>query len=233
VKTTHLRFLALFVLFASSSLAALQPGDSARLDETLRLMEGVGKTFRSFKANVTQKKYTAVLKEFDTAETGEFLYARAGDGSAMLRLEILKPGKRTLTIKGGVATIFTPGVNQAQIINLGKNKDKAEYLALGLGQTPGKLKESFDVRYQGAESVGNAPCSMLVLKPRNPSAAAFFSSITLWIRKSSGVPVQQKLQEPNGDFLLVSFTDEVLNPKIPLSRFDQKFPSGAEIQRIQ
>lgn len=210
-----------------------QTGDAARLDETLRKMESVGKTFRSFQAKISQKKYTAVLKEFDTPETGEFYYARAQDGSALIRQELIKPGRRTLTVKGGVATVYTPGVNQAQIVNLGKNKDKTEYLALGLGQSPGKLRENFDIRYESQDKIGADVCSVLLLRPKNPSAAAYFSSITLWISLRSGIPLQQKLQEPNGDFLLVNFADIVLNGKIPDSKFDQKFPPGVEIQRIR
>ncbi len=208
-------------------------GDESALSQVLAQMEAVGKTFKTFQASFTQKKYTAVLKEFDTPESGIFLYARAKDGSALLRQEVTKPGIRILTIKGGEATIYQPTLNQAQIISLGKNKDKAEYLALGLGQSPGKLQETFEIGYRGIENVGAAPCSILVLKPRNIAAAAYFSSITLWIKKTNGVPIQQKLQEPNGDYLLVLFTNEQLNAPIPVARFEQKLPSTVEIMRLQ
>jgi outer membrane lipoprotein-sorting protein len=196
-------------------------------------MEAVGKTFRSFQASFAQKKYTAVLKEFDTPESGMFLYARAKDGSALLRQEVAKPGVRILTIKGGEATIYQPTLNQAQIVSLGKNKDKAEYLALGLGQSPGKLQQTFEISYHGVENAGGVPCSVLVLKPRNATTAAYFSSITLWINKSNGVPIQQKLLEPNGDYLLVLFSNEKLNAPIPAAQFEQKLPATVEIMRLQ
>ncbi len=210
-----------------------QSGKEAALNQVLSQMEAIGKTFKTFQASFTQKKYTAVLKEFDTPESGIFLYARAKDGSALLRQEVTKPGVRILTIRGGEAIVYQPSLNQAQIVSLGKNKDKAEYLALGLGQSPAKLRETFDIHYQGVENAGGAPCSVLVLKPRNSAAAAYFSSITLWIKKSNGIPIQQKLQEPNGDYLLVLFSDEKLNAVIPPARFEQKLPAGVEIMRIQ
>lgn len=210
-----------------------QGGNEALLSQVLSQMDSVGKTFRSFQAQFSQKKFTAVLNEFDTPETGEFFYARAKDGSALLRQEVTKPGRRILTIKEGQAVIFQPSLNQAQVASLGKNKDKAEYLALGLGQSPGKLRETFEISYQGTESVGGNSCSILLLKPRNSATAAYFTTITLWIKKSNGVPIQQKLQEPNGDYLLVSFTNEKLNAEIPGSRFDQKLPAGVEILRLQ
>ncbi len=219
--------------FHLSASPQSQVSNEAALNQVLRQMEAMGKTFQTFQAQFSQKKYTSVLKEFDMPESGEFFYERSKDGSALLRQEVTKPGKRILTIKGGQAVIYQPALNQAQMVNLGKNKDKAEYLALGLGQSPGKLKETFDISYGGVENVGPSPCSILVFKPRNASAAAYFSSITIWIKKANGTPIQQKLQEPNGDYLLVSFTQEKINAPIPPSRFEQKLPANAEILKIQ
>ena len=210
-----------------------QSANEGSLDQVLRQMDSVGKSFVSFKAHFIQKNYRAVLKEFDTPDSGEFYYARAKDGSALLRQEVTRPGRRILTIKGGTAVIYQPRLNQASVANLGKNKDKVEYLALGLGQSPGKLRESFEIKYQGGENVSGAACAVLALRPRNPSAAAWFSTILLWIKKSNGVPIQQKLEEPNGDYLLVSFTEEKLNTAIPPSLFEQQLPKGIEIIRLQ
>lgn len=209
------------------------PAQSKNLEQILKRMEFAGKGFQSFQAKLSQKKYTAVLGEFDAPETGQFYYARGKDGSALLRQEITEPATRILTIKGGVATLYQPRIKTARVVNLGKNKDKAEYLALGLGQSPAKLEETFDISYKGAETVGKMPCSILVLKPKSATAAAYFSSITLWVREQSGLPIQQKLEEPNGDYLLVTFSEERLNLKLPDSLFDQKLPKGVDVQRFR
>jgi outer membrane lipoprotein-sorting protein len=211
---------------------ARQGSSSAELRQVLKQLEDRGRDFENFSARFTQKKYTAVLKEFDAPESGIFLYARAKDGSALLRQEVQSPSNRVLTIKGGVATVYQPKLRQAQVMNLGKNKDKAEYLAIGIGQSPAKLEQTFNMAYAGTEKVGNVVCSILTLKPKNPSAAAYFSSITLWVAKPSGVPIQQKLTEPNGDYLLVNFTQEKVNTKISAASFEAKLPQGTEIQKI-
>jgi outer membrane lipoprotein-sorting protein len=224
--------LSFFLLLILSSYG-MQDKQPDELSSVLKQMGSVGKTFTSFAAKISLKKYTAVLKEFDTPDSGEFLYSRAKDGSALLRLEIANPGKRILTIKDGVATIYQPVIKQAQIANLGKNKDKAEYLALGIGQSPAKLQETFNISYQGTESVNGFPCSVLVFKPKDPKAAATYSEITAWIKKSTGVSTQLKLQEPSKDYLIVNFSNEKLNLKIPDSNFEQKLPSDVERQKIQ
>jgi outer membrane lipoprotein-sorting protein len=94
------------------------------------------------------------------------------------------------------------------------------------------LQKIFDVTYQGAESVAGETCALLLLKPRDPKTAAFYSMITMWVKKSSGIPIQYKLQEPNNDYLVVTFSNEKLNPKIPESRFEQKLPKDVEQMRF-
>jgi len=223
-------FLAL--LFCASPrvlVPAIESRAGDQLERVLKQMDDVGKKFRSFTAGFTAKKYTAVLQEFDTPESGKFYYARAKDGSALLRREQTSPADKVLTIKGGVLTVYQPGIKQAQIVSLGKNKDKAEFLALGIGQSPAKLQETFDIGYQGTETINGSECAALVLKPKSQSVAAYFSSVTLWIKRSNGIPIQQKLQEPSGDYVLMNFFDERLNLDIPASEFEQKLPKGVEV----
>lgn len=207
---------------------------STALDQVLERMGSVGKTFRSFQADFTQRQYVAVLKEFEEPESGVFIYARATDGSALIRQEFKAPGHKVLTIKGGAALLYQPSLKQATKYNLGKNKDKAEFLALGVGQAPAKLRETFNIEYRGEEAIDGVPCSVLLLVPKSSSAAAaFFSAITLWIRKSDSLSIQQKLQEPSGDYLINKFSSARLNAKISESQFEQTLPKGVEIQIIR
>jgi outer membrane lipoprotein-sorting protein len=237
MKRVKLEFCLTAILWAAAfwllPSTRSQTKDQAALDQVLRQMESVGRTFRSFSAKFVQKRWTAALKEFDSPESGEFYYARATDGSALIRQEFTVPASRILTIKGGTATLYQPGIKQAQIYSLGKNKDKAEYLALGIGQSPAKLQETFHMQLTGVENINGSPASVLALKPKNPKAAALASSITLWIQQSTGVPIQEKLEEPYGDYTLIQFTAEKLNQKIPDSKFDQKLPPGVEKLVIQ
>jgi outer membrane lipoprotein-sorting protein len=232
-QSHFLQAITSFVLTAFSiCVFAQQPKPDTELQKTLNQMEAAGKIFRTFTARISQKKYTAVLKEFDTPETGELYVARARDGSTLLRRDINNPGKSTLTIKEGTAIFYQPGIKTAQRYDLGKNKDKAEYMAAGIGQSPTNLQKEFAITYEGTESVNGTACSVLVLKPKSQKVAALFSSITLWINKSSGLPVQDKFQEPSGDYLLLTFSGEKLNPKIPQSAFDQKLPDDVAIQKF-
>lgn len=220
--------LLLASVAARPQLAA-ESREEAELQKALHKIDEVSRSFRTFSAKFTQKKYVAILKEFDAAESGDFYYALAKDRSVMMRHEVLTPGKIITTIKGSSATRYEPAVKQARVYNLGKSKNLVQYLATGLGQSSARLKEQFTIRYQGSESIQEAPCSVLVFVPKNPSAAASVQSITIWFKKSTGTPAQYKFQEPTGDYLLETFAQETLNSKIPDAKFEQKFPRGVEI----
>ena len=208
-----------------------QDKENPELAKTFARIDAVSEKFSSFEAKFTQKNYVALLKEFETPETGEFYYALDKNRDVQLRHEILKPGVRIFTIKGDAATIYQPAIKQAQIYNLGARKNLVEYLATGLGQSSAKLREQFDISYDGTEDIGGTQCSVLTLVPKDKSAASSIKSITIWFKQSTGTPAQYKFLEPTNNYILETFSDEKLNGKIPADKFEQKFPNGTEIIR--
>jgi outer membrane lipoprotein-sorting protein len=223
-----------FLMVIASYGSNAQGKEEIELQRTLKQMDAAGKTFRSFKARFSQKKYTAILKEFDAPDTGDFYYVRAKDGSALVRQEVTSPGSTILTVKGKKATFYQPNVKQAQIVNLVGNYDRiTEYLGIGIGKSPAKL-EGFNISYQGSESINGESCAILQLKPqpRPDKKAPRFISITLWVKNSNGILVQTKFLEPSGDYTLQTFSEEKLNVKIPDSRFEQKLPNDVDIQHL-
>jgi outer membrane lipoprotein-sorting protein len=219
-------FLAAVLCFGASGK------DDTELQRIFQRMDAAGKTFRSFTAQFTQIKYTKILKDFSTPEAGTFCYTRAKDGSALVRQETASPGKKILTVKGDKAVFCQPDIKQCQIISLGNYKNLTGYLAIGIGQSAAKLEKDFDISYQGSEPVNGEPCSMLLLKPRSDKVKAHVLEITLWIKKSNGILVQNKLLEPTGDYTLLTFSNEKLNVPIPDAMFEQKIPKDFDKQTI-
>jgi outer membrane lipoprotein-sorting protein len=203
-----------------------------KLESVLKRMEKTSRNFQSFVADIASTKYTAILETFDSPESGKFFYKRADNGTALIRWEIMNPGQRILTIQNDEALVYQPKIKSAQSYKLGKNKDKAEYLALGIGQSPSDLKKTFNITYRGSEIVHGTACSILVLKPKDPKAAAMFSSITIWIKDSTSVSTRMKLEEPFGDYLLVNFSNEQLDKTIDNSKFRQELPDNVDMLQI-
>ena len=195
--------LAFIFLVPSSYLRA--QGSQTELDKALQKMEAAGRGFQSFAAQLIQKKYIAVLKEYDAEEKGMFAYMRTADGSALIRKEITAPSPTVAIINRDQGVVYYPKIKQAQRLRLGQYKDKAEFMAVGIGQSAGKLKENFLLRLIGHENIGGIQCTVLELRPKSEKTAAFLSVITLWFDEQRWVPVQSRLQEPNEDYLLTRF----------------------------
>ena len=51
------------------------------------------------------------------------------------------------------------------------------------------------------------------------SALVMFNLITLWIDPQRGVSVQQRFQEPSGDYRLAKYSNIKINQKLPDSAF--------------
>lgn len=229
-RTAAVLFISLLIPFII--LQGAQEEQADKLDAVLRRMEESSGNFRSFTADITKKTFTAILEEFDDPEIGKFYYKRADDGSALIREEITDPAEKITTIKNDEALIYQPKIKSASSYKLGKHKDKAEYVALGIGQSPAALKKTFKISYLGSETVNGTACSVLELKPKDPGVASIFSSITVWIDDSTGVSKQLKMEEPFEDYILVVFSNEKLNKKIDGSKFEQDLPGDVYISRI-
>ena len=217
----------ILILLLPSWILNAEP--AGELEATLKKMEQASEGFRTFSADLATVKYDALLDEFYPKETGKFYYSRADDGSALIRWEVLKPGEKILTIQEREALLYQPKIKSAQKYHLKENKDKAEYLALGIGQSPEELRDTFNIRYLGSEQVNGEDCAQIELTPKDPKAASMFSSIIIWVKKETGVSTRMKLVEPYKDYITVEFSNEKLNEKISRSLFSQKLPDGVDI----
>jgi len=235
----HRRAQGLFLLGLIAAGLALAP-TAARPDtkpsdlglpQVLTLMDKFGQSLRTLSARIAQKKYVAVLREFDPEERGLFYYDRRAGGPARLRKEIAEPAPNIITIDKGIVIAYEPRIKQARRIDLGKNKDKAEFLAIGIGQDPKKLEETFHMKVLGMETLEGQKTYLLELRPKSTKVGAFFSAIVLWLDAARGIPVQQKFIEPNGDYILVRFTEVKINPKLAPGLFELKLPK--DVQMLQ
>ena len=210
------------------SAAGLAAQDDTTLDMVLSQMEKRGSAITSMSASLEQKKWTAILEEFDEGETGRFLFLKARD-AVLLRREITEPQPSSLVIADGQAVFYQPVLKQAHRHHLGKNRDRTEFLILGFGSDRAALEEAYQLRLLGEEELKGLKTYRIEMLPRSESAQAYFSRIVLWIDAQRWIPLQQKLIEPTDDYLLVGFDDIVLNPNLGPGDFKLKLPKDTQI----
>jgi outer membrane lipoprotein-sorting protein len=208
-------------------------GRDSQLRQAYRKIDEAASGFRTFSARFTQRNYTAIIDCFDSPQTGFYFYSLDTDRMPLCRYETTNPVWKILTIRKGMATMFQPKVKEATVYNLGKRRQLMDYIAAGIGKSSAELQEKFNISLQGVESIAGVPCFVLRCKPRDKAVSPQVTSITIWVKKSIGIPAQFKIEAASEDYMLVTFSNEKLNAEIPDSTFEQKIPAGVSITRIQ
>ena len=145
-------------------------------------------------------------------------------------MNIEKPARQELLINDDLVHMYFPRINQVQVVNLGENQNKAEFLAIGFGQSSVDLLKYYEVRLVGEQFINGIATSVLDLKPRSTDFSAIFSNIRLWIDQNRWIPLQTKLTEAGGDYLDVRFSNIKINGRLSDSVFELKLPK--DVQRI-
>ena len=187
-------------------------------------MDEAAAHFQAAEANFVFDQYQRVVDEHDS-QKGTVYYRRAGQQIEMMA-EFTEPERKYVLYKDGKLQVYDPKIEQVMQYSTGQNRDQVEsFLVLGFGGSGEDLKKSFDVSYQGEETIDNIPTAKIHLIPRSEKTRANFPEIILWIGLDTGISVQQKLVQTQGDYRLAKYSDINLHPKINNDVFKLKTTS--------
>lgn len=191
------------------------------LDAILNSMDQAAAKFTTGQCDFVWDTYQKVVDDHDIQKGT--MYVRKQGGGLEMAADIISPDKKSVLFANGVVSYYQPSINQVTQYNAGKNKAEVEsYLVLGFGGGGHALLNSYDVQYAGMEQVQGVNTGKLVLTPKSQRVHSMFQTITLWIDPARGVSVQQKLDEPSGDYKLTKYSNIQLNHKIPGDVFKLK-----------
>lgn len=212
----------LTIVFAAAQVFAAQ-GRGLTLDSILKQLDRSAKNFRSLSADVERTKVTVVVNDRST-EAGTLLVR---DDKMLLQMNA--PDSRTILRNGDNIYVYTPGLNQVEEYNLGKNRDLAdEFLLLGFGTSGSQLEKGFQVKYVGEDTIDGKKDALLDLTPRSAAVLKQFSKIQIWLDETTWLPDEQKFTENGGDYLIIRYTKMLRNPNVPESKFKPHWPKGTE-----
>jgi outer membrane lipoprotein-sorting protein len=101
---------------------------------------------------------------------------------------------------------------------------------LGFGGSGQDLQKTFDVSFEGPETINGVASARLQLVPKSQKIRDTYSQIFLWIDLERGISVQQKFLQPGGDYRLATYTNiQVNGKKIPDDVFKLKTTSKTQI----
>jgi len=208
--------LAAILLFT----AAFAQTQSADLEHVLSQMDTAAKAFHTAEANFIFDQYTKVVDETDT-QKGKLYFRRQGKDAEMAA-DFSEP-KQYAIYSGGKAQLYNPKTDTVNEYKADKNRDQVEaFLLLGFGGGGHDLLSTYDVQYQGPETVAGAAASKLELVPKSKDLRNTISKIVLWVDPIRGVSVQQQMFFPGGDYRLAKYSDIQLNKKLSDNVFKLK-----------
>ncbi len=204
-------FLWLAVLSLSS---AAQDKAPVTLESVLETMDRTATHFQTAQADFVWDQYQKVVDETDT-QKGTVYYRRSGQEIEMMA-DIKEPDRKFVLYKDGKLQVYQPRIEQVIEYSTGANHSEIEsYLVLGIGGSGQDLKKSFDVSFQGEETIDNIATAKLQLIPKSEKVRNnYFSVAFLWIDLSRGVSMQQKFMQGQGDFRLAKYSAVNLHAKL-------------------
>ena len=218
LKTIVLGALAVAWLLTS---AAWPQSESAGLDRVLAQMDAAARKFKTTQASLVSDQYQKVINETET-QKGKIYFRREG-GDIQMAADFAEPDKKYIIYSAGRVQVYQPKIDQVNEYNAGKNRGDIEsYLVLGFGGSGQDLLKSYEVKFQGSETVSGIAADKLELIPKSVRLRNNIARILLWIDPARGISVQQQLFEPGGDYRLAKYSDIQINQKLPEDVFKLK-----------
>ncbi|MHB1936816.1 MAG: LolA family protein [Acidobacteriaceae bacterium] len=223
--------VAAAILICAGTGRAQAPGNGD-LNRILTQLDAAAAKFHSAEADFQWDQFERVVESTDT-QTGVIYYEGSGP-SARVAIDIEtadgQPAKKTIVYSNGVAQFFQPQIDQMTVFHAGGKQGQYEsYLTLGFGGSGSDLKKSWDVTYQGMETIDGVQTAKLDLVSKQASVRANFSHVTIWVDPTRAVSLKQILYEPSGDMRTAYYKNIEYNKKVSSSVFKIKTDSKTQV----
>jgi outer membrane lipoprotein-sorting protein len=209
-------------------LCAAVPAHSQNLEAVLNSMDQAAAAFHTAQTAFVADQYQKVVDDHDLQKG--FMYFRRQVDDVEMAADFTSPEKKQVIFAAGTVSYFQPAIDQVTQYSAGRNKaDFESFLVLGFGGRGHDLAKSYDVTYGGMEQVQGVNAAKLVLVPKSQRVKSMFQTITLWIDPARGVTVQQRFDEPSGDYRITKYSNIEINRKLNGDVFKLKTTSHTKI----
>ena len=200
------------------------------LDQVFAKIDETAKGFHSIECSLEQTHVTLLVDDKDT-QFGQLYYTRAGK-EPRLKVEIIKPGKKSLLVDKGKFWLYTPSIKQVQEGSLGSHASTVdELMSVGFGQSSADLKKNFKVSMAGEEVIDGKKTAILDLMPISPGGVV--KTLRMWVDQKQGISLQIKATENTGDYTIYKYSNiKLINSALPDKTFELNMPKDVHVSKI-
>ena len=227
-KYLTLGLAVILTLVATATTPRQAQAQSAGLvSSIINRMERNRRDLRSLRASISMEKYDAQIRDTDK-RVGTLLYIPGAGKNQAVRVDWRSP-QETLAVVDGQYTLLRQRMKLAYKGDANSNRNKVSgVLGFGLNVSQAQLRTAFDIQYLGEEGLwGGVQTSHLKLTPKGKAG---YSYAEVWV-DGSGMPVQTKVVERNGDATTLRLMDVQRN--VQLSKNDFRLDLGADIKKVR
>jgi len=222
MKPMRLRSKTVLLTVFALGLLSTAPARAQDLASVLAKLDSAAKNFHT----------TTATFEFDTVQTdpipdtdvqkGAVYYQRNGTTfqmAAHLRERNNHPAATAYIISGGVVRLSDTGKeSDAQTYNQASKYES--YLRLGFGASGADLRDKWDIKYLGKETIDGIATDKLELVAKDPNVLKLFVKVTIWLDTAHAVSLKQVFDEPDGTTRICNYTKIQVNQPLPNGAFN-------------
>jgi len=188
-------------------------------------MDTAAASFHAMSADISKTQHTAVLNDNST-DTGSVKMIKTGKGVIAL-MDIAKPDPKAYEYEGRTVRIYYPNMKQVDMYDVGKSGEQlaGQFFTLGFGTSGKDLEKNYEIQLVGPETLSGQNTTHLTLTPKAGEAQKVIKQVDLWL-SDANYPVQEKVLEPSGDYLLFVYKNVQINPSLTAQDVKLKLPNG-------
>src|ERR1039457_424385 len=218
------------VLALAGASYGARPAD-APLDAVLARLDQASANFKGLTADIRKMSHTDVVN-VDDVDSGTIIVKRVKPHDTRIRIDLTNP-QQIVTSGGGKVQMFKPKSNEAQEVDLGKNRGLVDqFMLLGFGSNSADLKNAYSVTLGGADSVNGEKTTRIVLVPKDREVLAHIKRCEIWI-SDKGWTVLQKFHTEGGDYMLSTYSRMNFNPSIADKDLKLELPKGVKFGKLK
>ncbi len=203
------------------------------LDDALARLDRAAAGFRGMTAQIRKISYTALVKE-TSEESGRIVLYRPKPRDLRMLVEFDQPSPRAVAFQNNRIQLYYPKLNTVQEYDLGKQGGLVDqFLLLGFGTPVRELRRAYTIRHLGEEQVNGVAADRLELTPLSAEASQHVKSVEIWVSQADGMVVQQKVNQPSRDYVLVSYSSIQVNPALTPASVRLNLPKGVKRETPQ
>jgi outer membrane lipoprotein-sorting protein len=226
------KFFALALALILTAFAVPTPPANAQgaglVSSIFNKMERNRRDLRTLRAGISMEKYNSQIGDSDK-RSGTVIYMPGAGRNSFVRVDWRSPVQEILAVADGQYTLFSPRRKTAWVGSANsKNGKVSGVLGFGLDASSAQLKSAYDVQDVYNETLwGGVAATHMKLVPK---AGANFKYSEIWV-DGTGMPVQTKVVEKNGDSTTVRLMDIQRNGNV--SKNDFKIDLGSDVKKLR